>query len=248
MKKYSFLLIATVLCACGGPTTQTGEQVNEDTIPAPTNVVVREMASPDMVAFGTIRYGRVRSITTDDFLAENPVMSFDEEGHMVPNQPSEVVIRDKQGRPANYNGGVMDKDTVGFLFRSTLQYEEDETRVKAILSDNTANKTQSKTYRRFYYDEQKVYPATSFELHLSGKWPAANYTIYTYTRLDEEDNWLEREVKNYYFERPDFLLPDVMNQVNKEDVMQATRDLLIEHLADAVETSYTESRTIVYYE
>ena len=251
MKKYSFLIIAAgLLCACSGgtPTTLSDREVNEDTIPVSANMVVREMASPDMVAFGTIQYGRVRSITTDDFLAENPVMNFDEQGHKLPAMSSEVIIRDKQGRPANYNGGVMGKDTVGFLFRSTFLYEGDGTRLTAVVSDNTANETESRNYKRFYYEKDLVYPSSMFELLLAGKWPAANYSTYTYTRFDEEGNWLEREVKNYYFERPAFLLPDVMNQLERPDIMQATHDLLVEHLADATETTYTESRTIEYYE
>ena len=252
MKTKSVLLFLSValLCACGGttPTTLTNDQPQQDTIPVTTVIVEREMASADMTVFGGIQFGRVRSITTDDLLAETPEIRFDEQGHLVATKPAEVIIRDKQGRVANHNGGKLDKDTMGFLFRTTYQYEGETNRVKWIRSDNTVNKLQSVNYRRFNYEGDKVYPAEMFELLLSGQWPAANYSTYEYKDMDDQGNWLSREVKNYYFERPDFLSPEVMNQLDNEEAMQAAEKLLKEHVQDATPTTYTESRTIEYYE
>jgi hypothetical protein len=66
--------------------------------------------------------------------------------------------------------------------------------------------------------------------------------------MDDQGNWLSREVKNYYFERPDFLSPEVMNQLQSEEAMQTAEQLLREHLSSATPTTYIESRTIEYYE
>lgn len=91
MKTKSVLLFLSValLCACGGttPTTLTNDQPQQDTIPVTTVIVEREMASADMTVFGGIQFGRVRSITTDDLLAETPEIRFDEQGHLVATKP-----------------------------------------------------------------------------------------------------------------------------------------------------------------
>lgn len=252
MKTKTVLLLftAALLCACGGktPTTLTNDQPLQDTIPVTTVIVEREMASADMAAFGGIQFGRVRTITTDDLLAETPEIRFNEEGHLVASKPAEVIIRDKQGRVANHNGGQLDKDTLGFLFRATYLYYDDSYQVKSILSDNTVNQSKSLSYRRFTYEGEHVYPSTMFELLQSGQWPAANYSTYEYKDMDDQGNWLSREVKNYYFERPDFLSPEVMNQLDNEEAMQTAEQLLREHLSSATPTTYIESRTIEYYE
>jgi hypothetical protein len=39
-----------------------------------------------------------------------------------------------------------------------------------------------------------------------------------------------------------------MNQLDNEEAMQAAEKLLQEHVQDATPTTYTESRTIEYYE
>ncbi|MBR6017345.1 MAG: hypothetical protein IK073_01835 [Paludibacteraceae bacterium] len=250
-KSYLLILFAALMSACGGnkttPVSNLEAEAMTDTVQVAPVVIEREMASADAATFGGIQFGRVRSIVVDDVLAETPEIHFNEQGQLQASKPAEVIIRDKQGRTANHNGGVLDKDTIGFLFRTQYQYIGESNQVLSVLSDNTVNQTTSRNYRRYTYQEDRVYPATMCELLQSGQWPAANYSVYTYTRMDEEGNWLEREVKNYYFERPDFLSPEVMNQLQNDEAMRAAQDQLAAHLDAATPTTYTESRTIEYY-
>ena len=55
-------------------------------------------------------------------------------------------------------------------------------------------------------------------------------------------------VKRYYCADADFRAPDLMTRVKEESVSAEAEAQLIEHLEEATATSYTEYRTIEYYE
>lgn len=253
MKKYySLFLLATVLLvACGtgnkaiDAATDTIEVV--DTVQAKPVIVERIAAKPDMITFGRVQYGNVASITTDDILAENPTMSFSENGEMVMTKPLEVVIRDKQGRPVMHNGGKMEKDSTGFIFRHTYTYVGESMQVASIYAENTTDMKMLINFKRFTYTDDNISPATMCEFQQTASQPSANYSTYTYITIDEHGNWTEREVKNYSFPHPDFLSPELMSQIKNDAATQEAEAQIIAHLEEATATTYTENRTISYF-
>lgn len=256
MKNFFSLFVFSVVmlfASCGLGNLQQGSEADSlvmeeaDTIQAKPIVVERVPAQPDMVAFGRVQYGQVKSVTTDDILAENPMMEFNEKGEMIMTKPMEVVIRDKQGRPVVHNGGKMEKDSTGFVFRHTYNYIGESMQVGSIYAENTTNMKTLINLKRFTYTDDNISPCAMSEFQQTALQPSANYSTYSYITIDDHGNWTEREVKNYYFAHPDFLSPELINQLRNDDATQQAEALLIEHLEEANATTYTETRTIEYY-
>jgi hypothetical protein len=246
-------LVAVLIASCGK--SNEGAQSSEDTLALSNEtiqtkpvVVERELAKPDVMTFGLCQYGRVKTITSDDMLAEIPVINFNGQGELSPSKPMEVVMRDNEGRPIVHNGGKMGKDSTGFVFHCTYQYIGESMQVASVYTENTTDMKTLLNLKRYTYAGDNISPSTMCEFQQTSSQPAANYSTYTYISIDEQGNWTEREVKNYYFAHPDFLSPELMNRVKEESVSAEAEAQLIEHLEEATATSYTEYRTIEYYE
>lgn len=252
--KHFYLILITIttllLAACGASNDQSQTQTDSvelnDTIQVKPVVVERVASTPDMAVFGMIQYGKVKSITTDDILAETPVMEFNEQGEMVPTKPMEVIIRDQQGRPVVHNGGKMAKDSTGFVFHHTYTYNGESMQVASIYAENTTDMKMLVNFKRFTYAGDNISPSSMCEIQQTATQPSANYYTYSYITIDEQGNWTEREVKNYSFAHPDFFSPELMSQLKDETATQAAEAQLIEHLDEATATTYTEYRTLAY--